>query len=118
MASRFEVKSLSDVPRFFVRALAAWSQLKKSPGAVEASLIAEPFKRTFWTLSAWESREAVYAYARAEPHRGIMSELRPTMKTSVFTFWELPVAELPLDWTDAGKRLEAQLQADTAKKAD
>ncbi|MEU6862326.1 DUF3291 domain-containing protein [Streptomyces sp. NPDC046876] len=112
MASRFEVKSLSDVPRFFVRALAAWAQLKTSPGAVEASLIAEPLKRTFWTLSAWESREAIYGYARAEPHRGIMGELRSTMRTSVFTFWEMPVSVLPLDWDDARTRLDAQLRAD------
>ncbi|CAL9646207.1 hypothetical protein SUDANB120_06482 (plasmid) [Streptomyces sp. enrichment culture] len=112
MASRFEVKSLADVPRFFVRALAAWAQLKTSRGAVEASLIAEPLKRTFWTLSAWESREAIHGYARAEPHRGIMRELRSTMRTSVFTFWELPAGELPLDWDDARARLAAQLRAD------
>lgn len=115
MASRFEVKSGSDVPRFFLRALSAWAQLKTSPGAVEASLIAQPLKRTFWTLSAWESRDAVYAYARAEPHRSIMGELRSTMRTSVFTFWELPLTDLPLDWTDARSRLDQQFLADSAK---
>ncbi|MET8976496.1 DUF3291 domain-containing protein [Streptomyces sp. NPDC004539] len=102
MASRFEVRTLADVPRFLLKSLAAWKQVKGAPGAYGASLIAEPFKRTFWTLSAWESKDALYAYARAEPHRSVTKETRSTMKTSVFTFWEAPPV---LDWTDARNRL-------------
>jgi hypothetical protein len=37
--------------------------------------------------SAWKSRDALYVYARTEPHRGIMTGLRATMSTSTFTFW-------------------------------
>ncbi|MFI7501007.1 DUF3291 domain-containing protein [Streptomyces sp. NPDC049687] len=108
MASRFEVRSLKDVPRFFLKSLAAWKQVSGAPGAYGASLIAEPLKRTFWTLSAWEDKDALYRYARTEPHRSVMHGLRPTMKDSVFTFWQVPAADLPIDWTDARRRLAEQ----------
>jgi hypothetical protein len=108
MASRLEVRSLSDVPRFFLKSLAAWKQVSGAPGAYGASLIAQPFKRTFWTLSAWEDKDALYTYAKTEPHRSIMNGLRPTMKDSVFTFWQIPAADLPIDWKDARRRLAEQ----------
>ena len=108
MASRLEVRSLTDVPRFFLKSPAAWKQVSGAPGAYGASLIAEPWKRTFWTLSAWENRDALHAYARAEPHLSIMNGLRPAMKGSVFTFWRVPAAELPIDWTQARRRLAEQ----------
>jgi heme-degrading monooxygenase HmoA len=112
MASRLEVRSLSDVPRFFLRSLAAWKQVKSAPGAYGASLIAQPLKRTFWTLSAWEDKQALYTYARTEPHKSVMTGLRSTMSRSVFTFWETPAAGLPIDWSDARERLAAQERAD------
>ncbi|GAB7102190.1 hypothetical protein JCM4814A_05040 [Streptomyces phaeofaciens JCM 4814] len=108
MASRFEVRSLKDVPRFFLKSLAAWKQVSGAPGAYGASLIAQPLKRTFWTLSAWEDKDALYRYARTEPHRSIMVGLRPTTKSSTFTFWQVPTADLPADWTDARRRIAEQ----------
>ncbi|WP_077797320.1 DUF3291 domain-containing protein [Streptomyces sp. JHA26] len=117
MASRFEVRSLKDVPRLFLRSLAAWRQVRTAPGAYGASLIAQPFERVFWTLSAWEDRDALYAYARTEPHRGIMTSLRSTMRDSTFTFWEADTGGLPLSWDDARRRLAEQARVDAAGDA-
>ncbi len=115
MASRLEVRSFADVPRFFLRSLAAWKQVTGAPGAFGASLIAEPLKRTFWTLSAWEDKKALYTYAKTEPHRSIMNGLRSTMSHSVFTFWEIPAADLPVDWADARRRLAEQERMDALR---
>lgn len=112
MASRFEVKSLADVPRFLLKSIAAWQQVRKAPGALGASLDAHPLRRTFCTLSAWENREALYTYARTEPHKGVVSAIRPVMRTSTFTFWEVPAAELPITWADARRHLDEQAAAD------
>ncbi|MFC4030069.1 DUF3291 domain-containing protein [Streptomyces polygonati] len=114
MASRLEVRSFKDVPRFFAQALSAWKQVRAAPGALGASLIAQPMKRTFWTLSAWESKDALYAYAGTEPHRGIMTGLRSTMRASTFTFWEIPVEQLPVSWDDARLHLAEQDKSDGA----
>ncbi|CAL9282448.1 MULTISPECIES: DUF3291 domain-containing protein [unclassified Streptomyces] len=117
MASRFEVRSLADVPRFFLKSLAAWRQVNSAPGVYGASLVARPLKRTFYTLSAWQDRDAVYAYARAEPHRGIMKDLRSTMRGSTFTFWETTTDALPLSWDEAHRRLAEQAARDAAEGA-
>ncbi|MFF8973870.1 DUF3291 domain-containing protein [Streptomyces sp. NPDC014995] len=108
MASRLEVRSLKDVPRFFLQSLAAWKQVTGAPGVYGASLIAQPLKRTFWTLSAWQDREALYAYAKTEPHRSIMTGARSATKESVFTFWQVPATGLPVDWAEARRRLAEQ----------
>jgi hypothetical protein len=113
MASRLEVRSFKDVPRFFLKSLIAWKQVRTAPGALGASLIAEPLKRTFWTLSAWENKQELYTYAKTEPHNSIMKGLRPIMRRSVFTFWESPVADLPIRWSEAKNRLAKQQTADS-----
>jgi quinol monooxygenase YgiN len=112
MASRFEVRSRGDVLRFFARSLSAWRQVRSAPGALAASLVAQPSKRTFYTLSAWVDRDALYAYARTEPHHGIMTTLRPTMKSSAFTFWEAPAEQPLVTWEEAHRRLADQARAD------
>lgn len=114
MASRFEVRSAKDVPRFFLKALTAWRQVRSAPGCAGASLIAQPLRRVFYTLSAWENRDALYAFARTLPHRDIMASLHPTMRSSTFTFWNIPAEQLPLGWDDAKRRLAEQAQADRA----
>jgi quinol monooxygenase YgiN len=114
MASRFEVRSAADVPRFFLKALAAWRQVRSAPGCLGASLIAQPLRRVFYTLSAWQDRDALYAFAAAQPHRGIMASLRPTMRSATFTFWDVPTGQLPLSWDDARRRLSEQARADVA----
>jgi hypothetical protein len=108
MASRFEVGSLLHVPRFFLKALSAWRQVGSAPGCLGASLVARPLRREFFTLSAWEDRDALYTFAGTEPHRGIMRGVRPIMRASTFTFWEVPADQLPLTWDDAKRRLAAQ----------
>ncbi|MFD8788165.1 DUF3291 domain-containing protein [Kitasatospora sp. NPDC059599] len=117
MASRFEVRSLTDVPRFFLKSLTVWRQLRRTPGALGASLIARPLRRTFYTLSAWESREALGAFAGAEPHRTVTTGLRTTTKESTFTFWQSPVEQLPVRWTDAHARLDAERAKAAARPA-
>jgi quinol monooxygenase YgiN len=114
MASTFQVASLAGVPRFFLSSLAAWRQVRSAPGCLGASLVARPLRREFCTLSAWENRDALYAFARTQPHRDIMTRLRPTMASATFTFWEAGAGDLPLSWDDARHRLAAQAQADQA----
>lgn len=97
-----------------MKALSAWRQVGSAPGCLGASLVARPLRREFFTLSAWADRDALYAFASTEPHHGIMRGLRPIMRTSTFTFWEVPADRLPLTWDDAKRRLADQARADEA----
>jgi len=113
MASRLEVTSLRTVPRFFLRSLAAWWQVKGAPGLLGASLVAEPFKRTFWTVSAWDGRGSLYEYAKTNPHADIMRGFRPLMRRTTFLTWTVPAGELPIGWDDAKRRLLDQIEAES-----
>ncbi len=78
MASKFQLRDRRDVPAFFVAALRIRRQMLNSPGALGVSLIAKPpLKGTFFTLSAWESREHLEAAVVGHPPRRDDEALRP-----------------------------------------
>lgn len=105
MASRLEVKSLRDVPGFLRASMTLLRQARRSPGAVGVSLKAELFKRTFWTVSAWTDKAAVYAYAGAEPHKSTVGRKRAVMRESTFVFWTTTAEELPIEWDEVRRRI-------------
>jgi hypothetical protein len=106
MASRFQLKSWTDVPGFLLAALRIRKQMLASHGALGVSLIAQPLRRTFYTLSAWQDREALDRAVVAQPHADTMTRFRPKMAAAVFTFWEIPAAGEP-GWADARRRIES-----------
>ncbi|WP_131742333.1 DUF3291 domain-containing protein [Actinomadura roseirufa] len=105
MASRLEVRSLRHVPGFMLASFALLRQARGSAGAHGVSLKAEPLKRTFWTLSAWSGKDALQAYAAAEPHASTMRAKRAVMRDSTFVFWTVDAADLPVDWAEAQRRI-------------
>ncbi|MCY0933002.1 DUF3291 domain-containing protein [Streptomyces sp. H34-S4] len=110
MASRFETASLTGAIRFFLKAPGIILQIRKAPGAHGAALRARIFSRTFLTLSAWEDRDALYRFARSEPHRSSSRAAAAYMKESEFTFWTVPASELPISWDETERHLAEQKQ--------
>ncbi|MFD9166895.1 DUF3291 domain-containing protein [Streptomyces sp. NPDC059558] len=108
MASRFETATLAGAVRFFLKAPGIILQMRKAPGAHGVALRARVLRRTFLTLSAWEDRDALHRFARSEPHRTSSRAASAYMKESVFTYWTVPAAELPLTWAEAERRLTEQ----------
>ncbi|APU41662.1 DUF3291 domain-containing protein [Streptomyces sp. NPDC056254] len=105
MASRFETATLLGAVRFFLKSPGIIRQIRKAPGAHGSALRARVLRRTFFTLSAWEDRDALHRFARAEPHRTSARAAGAYMKESVFTYWTVPAAELPITWAEAERRL-------------
>ena len=68
---------------------------RRSPGAIRLSLQAAPVARTFWTLSTWESQEALDAYARHSEHVAAMRRFRPHMAGSTFVTWTTEASSPP-----------------------
>ncbi|NJP49249.1 DUF3291 domain-containing protein [Streptomyces sp. SBST2-5] len=104
-ASRFETKTLWGALKFFFRTPRVWRQVSRAPGAYGATLKAEVFKRTFWTLSAWESGKALGEFARSAPHAGTSRGLAGQMRDAKFVSWTAKSSELPMDWAEAQRRL-------------
>jgi hypothetical protein len=109
MASKFELTSSWRSPAFMTAAIPAWRQARRSPGVLGVTLRAQPLRRTYWTLSAWTDKAALYAFARAEPHRTIMKRVRPWAKTATFRFWTADASQLMPDrlWAEAERRISA-----------
>jgi hypothetical protein len=62
-------------------------------------------RRTFWTLSAWESPAALKAFARSGTHAPTAQGLASLMRDTKFVTWTVAADDLPLDWSEALRRL-------------
>lgn len=98
MASRLPLNRYRSVPGFLRDTLAIRRQLAEAPGLIGYALDAQLAKRTFWTFSVWRRREDLDLFAVSDPHRRIITRLRPLMAETRFEFLSLPGKELPMTW--------------------
>ncbi|MDX1892192.1 hypothetical protein [Mycolicibacterium sp. 050158] len=106
MASRFDLRSWRDVLPFLLAAFRIRRQMLNSTGAVGVSLIARPTQRTFYTLSAWQDRDALDAAVGRRPHVETMTRFGPRMAGSRFASWTAPASTgVPPTWAEAYDRL-------------
>jgi len=108
MASRLPLARYRHVPSFLRATLAIRGQLAHADGLVGYSLDAQLVRKTFWTLSVWDSPAALAAFARADPHADRVRSVRPRMRPTAFATWTMRGAELPVTWTHARARLADQ----------
>jgi hypothetical protein len=61
----------------------------------------------FLSQAVQGDKDALDAFARAEPHRTIMRRVRPWAKTATFRFWTADAARLTPDrlWAEAERRI-------------
>ncbi|MER7051960.1 DUF3291 domain-containing protein [Streptomyces sp. NPDC000351] len=104
-ASRFETRTLWGALTFMARTPGVWRQVRSAPGAYGCALKAEPFRRTFWTLSAWDSPEALKAFAHSGTHAPTSRGLAGQMRDSRFASWPASSDELPVSWAEVRRRL-------------
>lgn len=111
MASRFVVTAWRDVPPFLFSAMSIRRQMLRSEGAMGVSLIAQPTRRTFYTLSAWRDRSALDAAVMQQPHARSMTRFRSRMDSSSFAFWTVSAsASTRPRWPEAHQRLREQAE--------
>ena len=107
MASRLPLARYRDMPAFLRATMAIRGQLAQASGLVGYSLDAHLAQKTFWTVSAWDSQDALDAFSRADPHRSRVGVIRPRMRPTTFTFWTVRGVDLPISWTEARRRIAA-----------
>ena len=105
MATFLPLKSYRTIPRFLRLASSVAGQLEGTSGLVGYSLLAQPTRARFWTLSAWTDRRALGAFVREMPHLGVMGQLRPYMGPTRFTAWTVLGSTVPISWEEATERL-------------
>jgi len=105
MASRLPLAHYRNIIGFLRATMKIRRQLATAEGLVGYALDAHPLGKTFWTVSAWESREALEAFSRADPHRSSVAAIRPRMRPTTFVFWTAPASELPIAWSEVRRRV-------------
>jgi hypothetical protein len=105
MASRLPLRSHLRIPRFLTATLRIRRQLSAAPGLIGYALDAKLLDKTFWTVSAWQSREQLEAFAAADPHRRDVSKIRPQMEPTTFVFWSAKASDLPIGWNEVRSRI-------------
>jgi|SoiMethySBSTD1v2_1073268.scaffolds.fasta_scaffold39532_5 hypothetical protein len=95
LASRLELGSFWPMVGFLRAVVVVWNQVRASPGALGVSLVAQPTRRTFWTLSAWVDQTALNAFVDKPPHRAVMAHYGPDLASSSFATFTIGPADLP-----------------------
>ena len=114
LASRLPLRSIANVPWFLRLTTSVVRQLERTDGLVGYSLRAQPFARSFWTLSAWTDARALAEFVHETPHLAVMAKLRPHMGPTRFTTWTAPGSALPMSWNVAIGHLNSPSARDRA----
>jgi hypothetical protein len=104
LLSYLPLKSYRRVLPFFVYTAKVVEQLASAEGLLGYSVLARPFSKRFWTLSAWNSEAALRTFGNHPPHVRILTALTPHMDKTDFVRWMVKSSELPLQWDDALRR--------------
>ena len=105
LLSYLPLKSYGRILPFMYYTMQINQQLASAPGLVGYSLLGRPLSKRFWTLSAWESEEALRAFVQRPPHVRVMSALAAHMDKTEFVRWPVKGSQLPLNWDEALARL-------------
>jgi hypothetical protein len=105
LTSTLPLTRYGDVPRFLRWAMQIRKQLATTEGCAGYSLDARLLRKTFYTLSAWEDREAMDRFVRSGRHAAMLADMAGRLGQSTFVESSAPATELPLDWSAAKQRL-------------
>ena len=80
-------------------------QLRTAQGLIGYTLWAKPLSKRYWTLSVWESEEALHSFMVDSPHVEVMKDLGPRMEPTKFVQWQARGLTEPPTWDEALARL-------------
>jgi hypothetical protein len=107
VATRLPLRSHRDTPRFMWHTVRILRQLGREDDLIGYSLLAELPRKTFWTVSAWDSRSGLGRFDRGKPHKGAKDSMRPSMLPSTIAIWTCASSEVPVSWQEVRRRIEA-----------
>lgn len=103
--TRLRVRSVRFLPGFAWYALRSNRQARRAAGVLAVDLLADR-ARTFWTMTAWESRAAMLAFMTSGPHKRAMPKLLEWCDEASVAHWEQEDATL-VGWQEASRRMRA-----------
>lgn len=107
--TRLRVRSLRFLPGFFYHAVRTQRQVCSAAGFRGGSLLPDA-RWTFWTLTVWDSAEAMRAYMLAGAHGKAMPKLMRWCDEASVVHWDTAVDIIP-DWEEAEARMRSEGRA-------
>ena len=101
--TRLRLRSLRFLPQFGLHAMRSIAQVKKAPGFQRGALLPDR-EWTFWTLTAWDSHEAMRQYMLAGDHKRAMPYLLKWCDEASVAHWEQDAEALP-SWLEADQHM-------------
>ena len=92
--TRLELRCLRFLPSFFLHTSRSQKQLVAAAGYLGGGTMFESI-RAFWTMTAWESADAMRAFRNAGAHMAAMRRLIDICCAAAYAHWEQPTADLP-----------------------
>jgi heme-degrading monooxygenase HmoA len=105
LASSIPPKSFRSTGRLFRGSRAVRRQLLATDGVMGFSMLAEPARKRYATLSVWRDQATLEAFARTMPHRSLMAGLAEEMDSPQFVQWTITGSDGLPHWSDALRRL-------------
>ena len=104
--TRLRVRSLRFMPIFFFHTMRTQRQVQAAPGFRIGALL--PDRRlTFWTLTVWDSADAMRAYITSGSHRIVMPKLMHWCDEASIVHWQQEDDAMP-GWAAADARMRAE----------
>ncbi|MGI9005506.1 MAG: hypothetical protein ACR2FU_04780 [Streptosporangiaceae bacterium] len=103
--TRLRLRAPEFADAFFGAAIAAFEQAQGSAGHLGGDVLADA-ENVYWTKTAWQGREQMRAFVRAQPHLETMGRLGEWCDEATFVDWEQNSGGLP-DWRLSYDRLVA-----------
>lgn len=101
LLTHLPMRRIAKLPRFLRSVRRIQKQLDGTEGLLGYSLLAKPLRSDYWTLSAWESDDALQRFVRESPHREVMVDLPRDLSGFRTIRWTADGAALPPSWDDA-----------------
>lgn len=92
--TRLEVRPLA-LTSFFRLNLLAFVQAAATPCFIKGRAMINPFALTFWTMTLWESEQAMKAYRNSGDHLAAMRRLNDLARAGAVVHWEQEGTEFP-----------------------
>lgn len=105
LASSIPPKSMKSTWKLFRGAFAVRRQLLDADGVMGFSMLAEPLRRHYATLSVWRDQTALDTFARAHPHDQLVVARTPEMGETKFVRWSVSGSDGRPSWKGALERL-------------
>jgi heme-degrading monooxygenase HmoA len=105
LASSIPPKSMSSTWRMFRGSRIVRQQLLTTDGVLGFSMLAEPVRKNYATLSVWRDEAALDAFADTNPHSRLMADMARSMNEPRFVRWTISGGDGTPSWSDALDRL-------------